>query len=154
MIPGLERIRQTAKERKKERFTALLHHISPDLLAAEFFELKEDAAAGVDGLTWRAYDNRAASRPRALRTCMRPTSSGERIDQRRRIARTIRIRRTGRPLGVAALEDKIVLRARRHGKLNGIYEEGLGRLRRTTFGRAAGRMMHLMRSWSGSNVAG
>jgi hypothetical protein len=52
---ALERIRQVAKERKKERFTALFHHISIDLLDEAFFELKQDAAAGVDDLTWRDY---------------------------------------------------------------------------------------------------
>src|SRR5262249_8508352 len=52
---ALERIRRTARERKKERFTALLHHISVEHLEAAFFELKEHAAAGVDGLTWRDY---------------------------------------------------------------------------------------------------
>src|SRR5258707_9249172 len=53
---ALERIRTIAKERKKERFTALFHHISIDLLDEAFSELKEDAAAGVDGLTWRGYE--------------------------------------------------------------------------------------------------
>jgi retron-type reverse transcriptase len=53
---ALERIRKVAKERKKERFTALLHHISIDLLDEAFYELKENAAAGVDGLTWRDYE--------------------------------------------------------------------------------------------------
>ena len=53
---ALERIRQAAKERKKERFTALYHHISIDHLEEAFFELKENAAPGVDGLTWRAYE--------------------------------------------------------------------------------------------------
>ena len=53
---ALERIRQAARERRTERFTALLHHISPELLAEAFDELKEDAAAGVDGLTWRTYE--------------------------------------------------------------------------------------------------
>src|SRR5690349_13301161 len=43
---ALERIRRTAKERRKERFTALLHHIDPELLEAEFFALKKHAAAG------------------------------------------------------------------------------------------------------------
>ena len=53
---ALERIRQVAKERKKERFTALFHHISIDLLDEAFFELKQDAAAGVDDLTWQDYE--------------------------------------------------------------------------------------------------
>ena len=49
---ALERIRQAARQRKKERFTALLHHISIDCLRMAFFALKRDAASGVDGLTW------------------------------------------------------------------------------------------------------
>ena len=53
---ALERIRRVAKERKKEKFTSLLHHISIDLLDEAFFELKEDAAPGVDGQTWREYE--------------------------------------------------------------------------------------------------
>src|SRR3954462_1291161 len=53
---ALERIRKVARERKKEKFTALFHHISPDLLEEAFFELKEDAAPGVDRLTWKDYE--------------------------------------------------------------------------------------------------
>ena len=53
---ALERIRQAARQRKKEKFTALLHHISIELLGQAFFELKEDAAPGVDGLTSRTYE--------------------------------------------------------------------------------------------------
>src|SRR5262250_3259511 len=48
---ALERIRKVARERRKERFTALFHHISVDLLVEAFYELKEDAAPGVDRLT-------------------------------------------------------------------------------------------------------
>src|SRR5262245_36927676 len=54
--PALERIRQGAKSRKKEKFTALLHHISIDLLDAAFSAHKGNAAAGVDGLTWWDYE--------------------------------------------------------------------------------------------------
>jgi RNA-directed DNA polymerase len=53
---ALERIRRVAKERKKEKFTSLLHHISIDLLDEAFSELKQDAAPGIDGLTWRDYE--------------------------------------------------------------------------------------------------
>src|SRR6201986_3414377 len=53
---ALERIRKVARERKKERFTALFHHISIDLLEEAFYELKEDAAPGVDRLTWTDYE--------------------------------------------------------------------------------------------------
>src|ERR1700757_4889635 len=53
---ALERIRQVAGERRKERFTALFHHISVDLLVEAFSELNEDAAPGVDRLTWKDYE--------------------------------------------------------------------------------------------------
>ena len=53
---ALERVRQAARQRKKEKFTALLHHVSVDLLGMGFFALKRDAAPGVDGLTWRTYE--------------------------------------------------------------------------------------------------
>ena len=53
---ALDRIRKVAKERKKERFTALFHHISVDLLEQAFYELKENAAPGVDRLTWKDYE--------------------------------------------------------------------------------------------------
>jgi RNA-directed DNA polymerase len=116
---ALERIRRTAKERKKERFTALFHHISPELLAAASLEIKEDAAAGVDGLTWRAYEqnleaNLADLHARVHRGAYRPLPS-----------RRAYIRKPDggqRPLGVAALEDKIVQRATA-AVLNAIYEE-------------------------------
>ena len=53
---ALARIRQAARPRTKEKFTALLHHISIDQLDEAFFELKEDAAPGVDGLSWADYE--------------------------------------------------------------------------------------------------
>src|SRR5271154_4897506 len=52
---ALERVRQAAKARKKERFTALLHHVDIDLLRTAFFALQRAAAPGVDGLTWPDY---------------------------------------------------------------------------------------------------
>ena len=116
---ALERIRRTAKERKKEKFTALLHHISPELLEAEFFALKQNAAAGADGVTWRDYEqnlkanleelharvHRGAYRPQPSRRVYIPKADGQR-----------------RPLAIAAIEDKIVQRAAA-AVLNGIYEE-------------------------------
>jgi RNA-directed DNA polymerase len=116
---ALERIRKVARERKKERFTALLHHISIDLLEEAFFGLKEDAAPGVDGLTWKDYEaglernledlhdrvQRGAYRARPSRRVYIPKSDGRQ-----------------RPLAVAALEDKIVQRAVAT-LLNAIYEE-------------------------------
>src|SRR2546430_5918484 len=53
---ALERIRQVARQRKKERFTSLFHHISVELLRVAFLALKRDAAPGVDGLTWQDYE--------------------------------------------------------------------------------------------------
>src|SRR5688500_17931130 len=52
---GLERVRDRARQ-KRERFTALLHHVTTDLLRAAFSWLKRDAAPGVDGLTWQEYE--------------------------------------------------------------------------------------------------
>ena len=72
---ALERIRKVARERKKERFTALFHHISIDLLEQSFFELKEDAAPGVDRLTWKDYEVTSSA---SSRTCT-IGSNGERI---------------------------------------------------------------------------
>lgn len=116
---ALERIRQVARQRKKEKFTALLHHISIELLGEAFFELKEDAAPGVDGLTWRTYE---ADLDRNL------TDLHERVH--RGAYRVLPSRRVyipkpdgrQRPLAIAALEDKIVQRAT-VAVLNAIYEE-------------------------------
>ena len=116
---ALERIRQAARQRKKEKFTALLHHISIDALGMAFFALKRDAAPGVDGLTWRAYE---ADLDRNL------TDLHERVH--RGAYRALPSRRTyipkadgkQRPLAIAALEDKIVQRAT-VAVLNAIYEE-------------------------------
>src|SRR6202790_1033943 len=52
---ALERVRQAAKARKKERFTALLHHINVDLLKDAYSWLKRNAVPGVDGVTWQDY---------------------------------------------------------------------------------------------------
>jgi hypothetical protein len=61
---ALEHIRRIARERKKERFTALFHHLNIDLLEEAFFELKEDAAPGVDRLTWTDYEADLKRRPK------------------------------------------------------------------------------------------
>src|ERR1700730_8450275 len=105
---ALDRVRQAARQRKKEKFTALLHHVDVDLLRESFFALKRKAAPGVDGLTWQAY---AADLDRKL------TDLHARVH--RGAYRALPSRRTyipkadgkQRPLAVAALEDKIVQRA-------------------------------------------
>jgi RNA-directed DNA polymerase len=106
---ALERIRQAARQRKKERFTALLHHISIDLFRLAFFELKRNAAAGVDGLTWQDYE--ADLEPRLMDLHARVQGGVYRaLPSRRRYIPKPDGRQ--RPLAIAALEDKIVQRAR------------------------------------------
>src|SRR5277367_9902 len=53
--PGFDRLRQAVKEHRKEKFTALLHHVDADLLTKAYYSLKRGAAVGVDGVTWEAY---------------------------------------------------------------------------------------------------
>jgi RNA-directed DNA polymerase len=116
---ALDRIRQVAKERKKERFTALFHHISIDLLEEAFFELKEDAAPGVDRLTWADYE---ADLERNLEDLHERVQRGA---YRALPSRRVYIAKPDgrqRPLAVAALEDKIVQRVV-VALLNAIYEE-------------------------------
>ena len=55
MSQALERVRQTARQRKKEKFTSLLHHVDPAMLRTAFYAIKRDAAPGVDGMTWETY---------------------------------------------------------------------------------------------------
>jgi hypothetical protein len=54
---ALERVRQAAIRNKKERFSALLHHVTPQRLTAAFLKLKENASPGVDGVTWEHYES-------------------------------------------------------------------------------------------------
>jgi hypothetical protein len=56
MSQGLNGVRKAAKERKQERFTALLHQVTVDLPRDSFFALKRKAAPGVDGVTWQEYE--------------------------------------------------------------------------------------------------
>jgi RNA-directed DNA polymerase len=116
---ALDRIRQVARQRKKEKFTALLHHIKPEHLEEAFFELKENAAPGVDGLTWRAYEEGLDRNILDLRSRL------QRGAYRALPSRRVYIPKPDgrqRPLAVAALEDKIVQRAT-IAVLNAIYEE-------------------------------
>jgi RNA-directed DNA polymerase len=116
---GLERVREAAKQDGKLKFTALLHHVSIDLLRDSYHSLKKQAAPGVDGMTWEEYGgdlevrladlhgriHRGAYRAQPSRRVWIPKADGRQ-----------------RPLGIAALEDKIVQHA--IGMvLNQIWEE-------------------------------
>jgi RNA-directed DNA polymerase len=116
---GLAGVRKAARERKQERFTALLHHLSVALLRDSFYALRRQASPGVDGVTWQEYEtgledriadlhrriHRGAYRAQPSRRVYIPKADGQQ-----------------RPLGVAALEDKIVQQAV-VTILNQIYEE-------------------------------
>jgi len=115
---GLSGVRQAAKERRQERFTALLHHMTVGLLRDSFYALKRQAAPGVDGVTWKEYEagldgriadlhdrvHRGAYQAQPSRRVYIPKADGRQ-----------------RPLGIAALEDKIVQQAM-VTILNQIYE--------------------------------
>jgi RNA-directed DNA polymerase len=115
----LARVRQAARERKKERFTALLHHVNPELLNASFHWLKRKAAAGVDGMTWSAYEESLESNLDDLCQRIHRGSYRAKPSRRRYIPKPDGQQR---PLGIASLEDKIVQRALVE-VLNSIYEE-------------------------------
>jgi RNA-directed DNA polymerase len=116
---GLERVRQAARKRKGERFTALLHHVDEAALHAAYLGLKRDAAAGIDGVTWQEYGEGLEPRLRDLHDRI------HRGAYRARPSRRVFIPKPDgrqRPLGIAALEDKIVQSAVVR-VLNAIYEE-------------------------------
>lgn len=116
---GLPGVREAARKDRKLRFTSLLHHITPELLRASFFALKKQAAPGIDGETWRDYAvdferrindlhgriHRGAYRAQPSKRTYLPKPDGRM-----------------RPLGIAALEDKIVQQAART-VLECIYEQ-------------------------------
>ena len=115
---ALDRVRKAARQRKKERFTALLHHINVATLRTAFYALKRKAAPGVDGMTWQDYEadleprlrelhervHRGTYRPQPSRRTYIPKADGKQ-----------------RPLAIAALEEKIVQGATVM-VLNAIYE--------------------------------
>jgi group II intron reverse transcriptase/maturase len=117
--PGLDRVRQTAKEKRKERFTALLHHVDVELLRESYFQLKREAAPGVDGTTWEDYGEGLEAKLQDLHD--RVHRGAYRAQPSRRVYIPKPDGRQ-RPLGIAALEDKIVQRAVVE-VLNAVYEE-------------------------------
>jgi retron-type reverse transcriptase len=116
---GLARVRKAAREHKEMKFTALLHHLTVDLLRESFYSLKRKAAPGVDGVTWQEYETGVEDRLVDLH------SRVHRGAYRAMPSRRVYIEKADgrqRPLGVAAVEDKIVQQAV-VTILNQIYEE-------------------------------
>src|SRR5215470_2869926 len=108
MSQGLDGVRKVARERKQERFTALLHHLTIELLRDSFYALQRKASPGVDGVTWQEYEAGLADRLVDLH------SRVHRGAYRAKPSRRVFIPKADgrqRPLGVAALEDKIVQQA-------------------------------------------
>ena len=118
-LSALERVRQAAAKDKKLRFTALLHHIyNLETLRRAYFSLKKEAAAGVDGETWRHYGETLEDNLQDL--SHRLKRGGYRAKPVRRVYIDKSDGRK-RPLGVPVLEDKNVQRAAVEA-LNAIYE--------------------------------
>jgi retron-type reverse transcriptase len=101
-------VRKVARERKRERFTTLLHHVTIDRPRASFHALKRSAAPGVDGVTWQEYEEGLEDRLADLKDRI------HRGAYRAQPSRRIYIPKADgrqRPIGIAALEDKIVQQA-------------------------------------------
>jgi group II intron reverse transcriptase/maturase len=131
----LSGVREVAQRKKQERFTALLHHVTASLLRDSFYALKRRAAPGVDGMTWREYESGLEDRLADLH------SQVQRGAYRAKPSRRVYIPKSDgrqRPLGVAALEDKIVQQAVAT-VLNQIYEEDF---RGFSYGFRPGRSPH------------
>jgi len=105
---GLSGVRQAAKERRQERFTALLHHLSVSLLRDSFYALKRQAAPGVDGMTWKKYETGLEDRIADLHSRVHRGAYQAQPTRRVYIPKADGRQR---PLGIAALEDKIVQQA-------------------------------------------
>ena len=132
---GLAGVRKAARERKELKFTALLHHLTVGLLWDSFYSLKRKAAYGVDGVTWQEYETGLEDRLVDLH------SRVHRGAYRALPSRRVYIPKPDgrqRPLGGAALEDKVVQQAV-VTILNQIYEEDF---RGFSYGFRPGRSQH------------
>jgi RNA-directed DNA polymerase len=102
---ALDRVRRVARQDKEVRFTALLHHVDVDRLRAAYFALEPKAAPGVDGVTWHEYGLELEDNLKDLH------ARAHRGSYRARPSRRVYIPKADgrqRPLGVAALEDKVI----------------------------------------------
>ena len=118
-VTGAGARREAAKARKKERFTALLHHVTVDLLRLSFYALKRNAAPGVDGVTWQDYEASLDNNLQGLHDRVHRGTYRAMPSRRKYIPKPDGRQR---PLGIASLEDKVLQRAV-VAVLNAIYEE-------------------------------
>jgi len=133
---GLQGVRERARKSKQERFTALLHHVTPTLLRESFYGLKRKAAPGVDGMTWKEYETGLEDRLTDLHGRVHRGAYRAMPSKRQWI---LKDNGQQRPLGIAALEDKIVQQAVMT-VLNAIYEEDF---RGFSYGFRPGRGQHM-----------
>lgn len=135
MSQGLQGVRERARKNKQERFTALLHHVNAELLRESFYGLKRKAAPGVDGVTWKEYETGLEDRLNDLHGRVHRGAYRAMPSKRKWIPKA---NGKQRPLGIAALEDKIVQSAV-VTVLNQIYEEDF---RGFSYGFRPGRGQH------------
>ena len=115
----LRGVREAARRDKRTRFTALLHHVTVQLLRDSYYALKREAAPGVDGVTWQEYGTDLEGK---LADLHRRIHRGTYRAQPSKRAYIPKADGRQRPLSIAALEDKLVQRAV-VTVLNQIYEE-------------------------------
>jgi len=108
MSSALDRVREAAKRDSKQQFTNLLHHVTVDLLRDSYFALKRDAAVGIDEVTWLEYGKGLEDRLPGLHDRIQSGRYKARPSKRAWILKSDGRKR---PLGIAALEDKIVQKA-------------------------------------------
>jgi retron-type reverse transcriptase len=116
---GLQGVRERAGKNRQERFTAWLHHVTPELLRESFYALKRKAAAGVEGVTWDEYATGLEDRLSDLHSRVHRGAYRAQPSKRRWIPKA---NGQQRPLGIAALEEKMVQQAV-VTVLKAIYEE-------------------------------
>lgn len=112
-------VRKAARKDKRTRFTALLHHVTVGLLRDSYYALKREAAPGVDGVTWQEYETGLDEKLADLHSRIHRGTYRAQPSKRAYIPKADGRQR---PLGIAALEDKIVQQAV-VTVLNQIYEE-------------------------------
>ena len=135
VLSGLRGVRKAARSDKRLQCTALLHHVSIPLLLDSFYALKRDAAPGVDGMTWKEYETDLDKRLADLHSQVQRGTYRAQPSKRAYIPKADGRQR---PLGMAALEDKIVQHAV-VTVLNQIYEEDF---KGCSYGFRPGRSQH------------